>query len=66
MADKQYALKEYLQSSLPVLCLNFCRCFNQSKKYRLFGKARERLKAELDVVALIRSLRFLKAAVASI
>ena len=63
-ADKQNALKEYLQASLPTFCLKVCCCLSQSKEDRLFGKARERLQSELDVVALLRNKRFFKAAIA--
>ena len=65
--EKQFAFKEYLQSLLPQRCLKCCcRCIRPSKKDQLFEEARERLQKELDLVGILKQLRFFQIAFRSV
>ena len=61
-AKNQSMCKEFLQSCLPKRCRNL-KCIRQSKKDLYFKRAREQFSDELDVVTILRQLRFLTAAV---
>ena len=61
---EQLALKEYCQAILPVLC--HIGCLRKKKKDEDFTTARKQLSLEMDLVNLIRNIRYLKAAVESI
>ena len=52
----QTALKEYFQSALPFCC-------RRSKTDKYFAQARDLSREEMDIVALLRQLRFFNAAI---
>ena len=66
LSEKQHALKEYLQD-----CFAFRYCCAKSKKCCLhkrgkdlvFERAREKFTEELDLVQMLRDMRFFKEAV---
>ena len=64
LSGKQFALKEYFQSILPLKCLKcwFCKCIRPNRHDRLFNRARDHLQQELCYVGLIQQLRFFNAA----
>ena len=55
-----------MQAILPACCLNVLYCLKFSKKDRLFAKARDCLQDELEIVSLLRKLRFVKAAISTL
>lgn len=58
------AVKEYCQSVFRSCCsARLCR---PNTKYRLFAQARDRLSEEMDLVSLLRQLRYLEQAVNSL
>ena len=61
-ANRQSMCKEFLQSCLPKRCRNL-KCIRQNKKDHYFKRAREQFSDELDVVTILRQLRFLTAAI---
>ena len=50
--NKQKSLIEYMQSSLPKCCL--IACLRRKRRDRVFGKARQNLENELDLVQLLQ------------
>ena len=58
-ASKQTPIVEYFLECMPKFCLNNS-CFRPNKRNRNFAKAREKLTYEMDLVRLIRQLRFFK------
>ena len=58
---KQVALKEWVQAILPSKCLFWC--LRKRKRDHDFNEARARLDNDLDLVRLIRSVKFLEAAI---
>lgn len=65
MPGKQYALKEYLQDTLPKFCTNF-GCLKLSRRDLDFIKARQKLEEELDLIKLLQRLRFFERALEQI
>ena len=55
-------MKEYFQSCLPKCCLGW-KCLRPNKQDKIFDRARNHLQKELDLVGLIRQLRFFNAAI---
>ena len=58
---KQLAVLEYLQECLPRCCL--IGCMRRRKKDKHFVEARQRLMDEMDLVTLLRNMRFLQCVV---
>ena len=64
-ADKQWALKAYLQACLPKCCLKFS-FIRQSKRDKILERAHIRLDHELNVVYLIQSIRLFNEALSKL
>ena len=54
---KQSALREWIQSFLPLSCL--CRCLTKNKRELQLERARDLYARETDIVHILRQLRFL-------
>ena len=57
-STNQGACKEYLQSCLPRFLL--CCCCRKRRRDRFFVEAREKLSEDLDVVKILRRMRFME------
>ena len=57
---EQNSAREYLLSCLPSCMI--CDCLRQRRNDEFFSKGRDKLTTELDIVSLLRRLRFYDAA----